>query len=166
MKVTQSCSTLCDPMDYTVHGILQARILKGVAFPFSRGSSQPRDSNLGLLHCRQILYQLIHKASPRILQWVAFLQVRYFVLYLFSTPHSLCRRAYLHKGRRYTSVVNNTVWPGSNSWHLLIMWPLAKQLRCSSQVSLFSTICTADWQHGLDCTGPLTGFFHRYIYVL
>ena len=30
------------PMDYTVHGILQARILKWVAFPFSRGSSQPR----------------------------------------------------------------------------------------------------------------------------
>ena len=43
MKVTQSCLTLCDPMDYTVHGILQARILKWVAFTFSRGSSQPRD---------------------------------------------------------------------------------------------------------------------------
>ena len=43
MKVTQSCLTLCDPMDYTVHGILQARILEWVAFPFSRGSSQPRD---------------------------------------------------------------------------------------------------------------------------
>ena len=43
MKVTQSCPTLCDPNDYTVHGILQARILEWVAFPFSRGSSQPRD---------------------------------------------------------------------------------------------------------------------------
>ena len=31
------------PMDYTVHGILQTRILEWVAFPFSRGSSQPRD---------------------------------------------------------------------------------------------------------------------------
>ena len=30
-------------MDYTVSGILQARILEWVAFPFSRGSSQPRD---------------------------------------------------------------------------------------------------------------------------
>ena len=38
-----SCPTLCVPMDYTVHGILQARILQWVAFPFSRGSSQPRD---------------------------------------------------------------------------------------------------------------------------
>ena len=43
MKVIQLCLTLCDPMDYTVHGILQARSLEWVAFLFSRGSSQPRD---------------------------------------------------------------------------------------------------------------------------
>ena len=43
LKVTQSCSILCDPMDYTVHEILQARILEWVAFSFSRGSSQPRN---------------------------------------------------------------------------------------------------------------------------
>ena len=43
VKVAQSCLTLCNPMDYTVHGILQARIREWVAFPFSRGSSQPRD---------------------------------------------------------------------------------------------------------------------------
>ena len=46
--VAQSCLTFCDPMDYSlpgssVQGILQARILEWVAFPFSRGSSQPRD---------------------------------------------------------------------------------------------------------------------------
>ena len=38
---SESCSG--NPMDYTVHGILQARILEWVAFPFSTGSSQPRD---------------------------------------------------------------------------------------------------------------------------
>ena len=43
VKVAQSCLTLCSPMDYAVHGILQARILEWVAFPFSRGFSQPRD---------------------------------------------------------------------------------------------------------------------------
>ena len=43
VQVAQSCPTLCDPKDYTVHGLLQARILERVAFPFSRGSSQPRD---------------------------------------------------------------------------------------------------------------------------
>ena len=43
VRVAQSCPTLCDHIDYIVHGILQARILGWVAFPFSRGSSQPRD---------------------------------------------------------------------------------------------------------------------------
>ena len=43
VKVAQSCLTLCDCMDYTVYGILQARILNWVAVPFSRGFSQPRD---------------------------------------------------------------------------------------------------------------------------
>ena len=33
MKVAQSCLTLCDPMDYTVHEIPQARILEWVTFP-------------------------------------------------------------------------------------------------------------------------------------
>ena len=43
---SESCSVMSDSLwqqDYTVHGILQARILEWVAFPFSGGSSQPRD---------------------------------------------------------------------------------------------------------------------------
>ena len=36
VKVTQLCPILCNPVDYTVHGILQARILEWVVFPFSR----------------------------------------------------------------------------------------------------------------------------------
>ena len=43
VKVAQLGPTLCDPMDYTVHGILQARILEWVAFLFSWRASQPRD---------------------------------------------------------------------------------------------------------------------------
>ena len=43
VKIAQSYLTLCDPMDYTVHGILQARILEWAALPFSRGPAQPRD---------------------------------------------------------------------------------------------------------------------------
>ena len=42
-EVAQSCPTLCDLMDYTIHEILLGRVLKRVAVPFSRGSSQPRD---------------------------------------------------------------------------------------------------------------------------
>ena len=105
MKVAQLCLILCDPMNYTVHGILQTRILEWVAFPFSREASQPRyrtqvsgiagrfftswatgkpkntrvgslsllqgifptqELNRGLLHCRQILYQLSYQESPDI----------------------------------------------------------------------------------------------------
>ena len=105
VKVTQLCPTLCDLMDYTVHGILQARILEWVPCPFSRGFSQPRDQtqvtriaggfftswatgkpkdtgvgslsllqgvfptqewNRGLLHYRQILYQLRYEGSLNI----------------------------------------------------------------------------------------------------
>ena len=43
VKVTQLCMTLCDPVDYTVHGILQARIPEWVAYPLSRTSSWPRN---------------------------------------------------------------------------------------------------------------------------
>ena len=93
VEVAHSCPTLCDPMDYAVHGILQARILKYVVFPFSGVSFKSRylpnlqadsllaeplgkpkntgvgslsllqqifliqESNQGVLHCRQILYQ-------------------------------------------------------------------------------------------------------------
>ena len=46
--VAQLCPTLCEPMDcsppgFSVHGILQARILEWVAIPFSKGSSGTRD---------------------------------------------------------------------------------------------------------------------------
>ena len=43
VKVAQYCPTFCNPMEYIVHGILQVRILEWVIFPFSGGSSQPRD---------------------------------------------------------------------------------------------------------------------------
>ena len=58
VKVCQSCPALCDPVDYTVHGILLARILEWVAISLTQGM------NPGLPHCRQILYQLMHKGSP------------------------------------------------------------------------------------------------------
>ena len=58
VQVAQSCPALCNPMDYTVRGILQARILEWGAFPFSRGSSQPRKH-------RWILYQLSYQGSAR-----------------------------------------------------------------------------------------------------
>ena len=49
VKVTQSCLTLCDPMDYTVQGILQDRILEWQPF-LSSGDLSNQESNPGLLH--------------------------------------------------------------------------------------------------------------------
>ena len=62
--VTQSCPTLCKPMDFSlpgssVHGILQARIPGWVAIPFSGDLHNP-GIEPGLLNCRQILYHLSH----------------------------------------------------------------------------------------------------------
>ena len=51
------------PMDYTIHGVLQARILEWVAFPFSRGSFQPRDRPQGSRTAGEILHQLSHQGS-------------------------------------------------------------------------------------------------------
>ena len=60
MKVllSQSCPALCDPIDYTVHGILQARILEWVTIPFSRGPSQPREQSQVSCIATKILHKI------------------------------------------------------------------------------------------------------------
>ena len=71
VKVAQLCPTLCDPMAYTSPwdspeqntGVGSLSLLWGI-FP-------TQGSNPGLPHCRWILYELSHKGSPRILEWVA-----------------------------------------------------------------------------------------------
>ena len=69
VKVAQLCSTLCNPMDYIVHEILQARNSPGQNtgvgnLSLLQGIFPSQGSNTGLLHCRQILYHLSHKRSP------------------------------------------------------------------------------------------------------
>ena len=72
VNIAHLCPTHCDSMDYTVHGILQARILGWVAFPFSRWSSQPRDRTQVSHIAGRFLYQVSHQGSPRILARVAY----------------------------------------------------------------------------------------------
>ena len=63
MKVAQSCATHCNPMDYTVHGILS--ILTGVgSLSLLQGILLTQGLNPGIPHCRRILYQLSHQGSP------------------------------------------------------------------------------------------------------
>ena len=72
VKVARLCLSLCDSMDSTVHGILQARILEWVACSLLQGIFPTQGSNPGPLHCRWILYQVSHTRSPRMLEWVAY----------------------------------------------------------------------------------------------
>ena len=67
--VTWLCLTLCNPMDcspsgFSAHGILQARTLEWGATPLLQGIFLTQGLNLGLLHCRWILYCLSHEGSP------------------------------------------------------------------------------------------------------
>ena len=68
MLVAQLCLTLCNPMNCSppgssFHGVYQARTLKWIARPSSRGSSWSKGLNPGLLHCRKVLYHLSHQRS-------------------------------------------------------------------------------------------------------
>ena len=91
--------TLCDPMDYTVHGILQVRILEWVANPFSRGSSQPRDqTQVSCIAVDSLLSEpprkpMMGKRSPNF-QW----QVR----------------------ARHKQTWPRGTWISRSSWHLLV----------------------------------------------
>ena len=79
VKVSQSCPTLCDPMDCIARGILQARILKLSSLSFLQGIFPTQGSNPGIPHGRQILYRLSHKGSPSALHTLNHL--------IFTTTH-------------------------------------------------------------------------------
>ena len=72
VKVAQLCPTLCDPMNPTVHGILQARILEWVAFPISRGSSQPRDRTQVSCIAGRFFTSWATREAQELLEWVAY----------------------------------------------------------------------------------------------
>ena len=63
VRVAQSCPTLRDPLNHTWNPPGQNTGVGSLSLLL--------ESNAGLLHCRQILYQLSHKGSPRILEWAA-----------------------------------------------------------------------------------------------
>ena len=67
VKVAQLCLTLCSLMDYRVHGILQARILEWGAYLLQQ-IFLTQESNEGLLHCRQVLYQLSYQRNAEVTQ--------------------------------------------------------------------------------------------------
>ena len=107
VKVAQLCPTLCNPVDYTVHGIFQARILEWVAFPFSRGSSQPRDRTWvsciagGFFTTEPLrkprVKQFILGSLARVLEWVAIPSSRGIFPTQGSNPGLPCCRRILYQ---------------------------------------------------------------------
>ena len=63
MSVTQSCPALCDPMDFSVHGIFLARILAELPFP-TPGNLPNQGSNPSLLNWQEDSLPLCHLGSP------------------------------------------------------------------------------------------------------
>ena len=115
VKVAQSCLTLCDPRDYTVHGILQARILEWGAYSLLQGIFTTQGLNPGLPHCRQILYQLSHKGSP-IPGWVAYSLLQQIFLTQESNQGLLHCRWILYQLSYWGSPPKLEIWPPQNNW--------------------------------------------------
>ena len=120
-EVTQSCPTLCDPMDCSlpgssIHGIFQARMLEWVNIPFCRGSSRPRDRtqvNPGLLHCRQTLYHLSqegHVGSPKGIQWSESNSSSTLAQYCLSLAITLVKLAEKMAGVHISMVYKTSTW--------------------------------------------------------
>ena len=66
------CRTWEPGLNYTVHGILQARITGLGNLSLLQGIFPTQGSNPGVPQCRWVLYHLSHQGSPRILEWVAY----------------------------------------------------------------------------------------------
>ena len=73
----------CSLPGSSVHGIFQTRILEWIAIPFSRGIFLTQELNLGLLHCRQILYHLNHEGSLKIWQ----VNIKIFSPHMFNVSY-------------------------------------------------------------------------------
>ena len=74
-KLSESCSVMSDSL--WPHGLYNPWNSLGQntgvgSLSLLQGIFPPQGSNPGLPHCRQIVYQLSHKGSPRILEWVAY----------------------------------------------------------------------------------------------
>ena len=87
-KIRSVVSDSLRPHDYILHGILQARIQEWVAYPFSRGSSQPRDQTQVSRIAGRFFYQLSHSHIISFLMFLCF--ILYVCVYIYTKFSSLC----------------------------------------------------------------------------
>ena len=135
---TQSCLTLCYPMDYSlsgssVHGILQARILEWVAISYSRGSSRPRyQTCISYISCigRQIL---CHWEAHSLEYWVSFPEAR--LIADESGPPAYVGNV-LERQQKWLSSMRKYVWGGAGGLRQLRAWGPAAGYVCRQQETL------------------------------
>ena len=119
MSVTQPCLTLCDPMDDSlpgslVQGVLQARILKWVAIPFSRESFPPRDQTWASCIAGRFFIIWASREGAVIINMSVFLNIYAQSLshsWLFGIPWTAA-----HQGLHLPLVTGDIYWPQAISW--------------------------------------------------
>ena len=125
---------------FFVHGILQAKIPAGVgSLSFLQGIFPTQGLNPGLPHCRWILYQLSHKGSPRILEWVA---------YPFSSRSSRPRNRTGVSCIAAGFFTNWAVREALKLWEIMLDRTRVDMIKFSGSLKEgISFVCPATWQH-------------------
>ena len=117
MKVAQSCPTLCDPTHFTVHGILQARILEWAAFPFPRGSSQPTDqTQVSGIACDSLPDEPQGKPKNTGMSGLSLLQ-RIFPTQELNSGLLYCRRFFTN-----CAIINHPYYLSVHVWQLIVLF--------------------------------------------
>ena len=178
LKVTQSCLTHCDPMDYRVHGILQARILQWVAILFSRGYSQPGDwtqVSIWVLKPRRrewlptpIFWPYQRKERQKYLgqEWATTSRVFVVSLVIKNTIRNHCPRSSLHRLSEKEDRKRLETWElrasGQFSWDTTYFWNVSvysvQAVQLLSRVWPFATPWTAAHEASLSFTNSLSLF--------
>ena len=128
---------LCNPKDpsppgSSVHGILQAKVLKLLAIPFSRGSSWLRDRTWNLLHCRLILYHWSHSVQFSSVHSLSNVQ-------LFATPWTAAPQTSLSTTNSWNLLKIMYIESMMPSNHLILCHPLLLPPSIFPSIRVFSS---------------------------
>ena len=151
VKVVQLCLTLCDPVDYTVHGILQSRILKWVAYPFSSRSIWPRN---------RTGFSCI--AGGFLTRWATREAQQCDMFFLITVPHAWGSNSSTERSISFTYLFAlSPSWLYKNFWKLIWLFylPFAPFLSSCVYIKSISWLVTwhLAWKDALD-QSPFLGF--------
>ena len=142
------------------------------SFSLLQGVFPTQGSNPGLSHCKQILYQLSHKGSPRILEWVAYPFSRWFLTQELN-------RGFLHRRHVLYQLSYKGRWlrrKSSPKWKLMQKHcthplDLAFVLETSKLADCLNVIISpwfsfSKWEVGEDAWEPASSFLKVYLFII